>query len=94
MTRTHDDWVRLDDVRASIGEFLDAVGHEPLRIDVGHSTLHVTRRGESFHADCYGAGGGWYDARSMSRRALVNYVRRVERAVRLLRPESQRNAPA
>ena len=91
MTHTHDDaWVRLGDVPADLGAFVDAVGHEPLRIDVGHTTLHVTRRGEQFHADCYGRGGGWFDERRMSRRELVHYVEQAPDPVRLKRPESQR----
>ena len=91
MTRARDDdWVTLDDVPADLGAFVDAVGHEPLRIDVGHTTLHVTRRGEQFHADCYGRGGGWFDERRMSRRELVHYVEQAPDPVRLKRPESQR----
>ncbi len=89
-----DDWHALDDVRASIGDFLDQVGREPLRIDVGHSTFEVTRRGETLHVECYGAGGGWYDHRRMDRNALVRYVRAQETAVRVRRPESQRHDDA
>jgi len=46
-TQRNDDWVTLAAVRASIGDFLDQVGAEPLRIDCGHTRLHVTRAGRS-----------------------------------------------
>jgi len=89
MTHADDDWVTLAAVRASIGDFLDQVGHEPLRVDVGHATLHVTRDGEQFAVDVFGSGGGWADTRHQSRRALVAYVE-AQADVQLLRPESQR----
>ena len=88
MTHRDDDWVTLAAVPATIGEFLDAVGHEPLQVDVGHSTLAVTRDGTGYAVECYGRGGGWYDSRRMSRGELVRYVDACD-TVRLRRPESQ-----
>ena len=88
MTRD-DAWVRLADVPASIGDFLDAVGHEPLELAFPHATWAVTRAGERFTVECYGRGGGWYASRDMSRRELRLYVDAQE-TVELKRPESQR----
>jgi len=90
MTRSDDDWVRLDAVRASIGDFLDQTGADPLRIDCGHTTLHVTRAGSEYAVDYYGPAGGWYDARRCSKHELVRYVEGVDAAIEIKRPESQR----
>jgi len=54
-----------------------------------HATWAVTRAGERFAVECYGAGGGWYASRTVSRRELVMYVDAQE-TVALKRPESQR----
>jgi len=84
------DYVNPDDVRASIGDFVDAVGREPLRAQMPHATWEITRRGEQFHAECYGSGGGWYDSRDLSRYELVSYLR-AQDELQLMRPESQRS---
>jgi len=84
-----DAWVRPDDVPASLGDFLDAVGHEPLTAQFAHATWEITRAGEQFHVDCFGPGGGWYDSREMGRRALVRYLE-AQDDLQLKRPESQR----
>ena len=89
MTRRDDAWVRLADVPADCDAFLDAVGREPLRLDVGHTTFALTRDGDAFAAECYGSGGGWYASRRLSRRQLRQYVAAAD-AVRLKRPEHQR----
>ena len=81
-------WVGPDDVTASIGDFIDDVGREPLTAKMPHATWQITRRGQQFHVDCFGSGGGWYNERSMSRRALVSYL--SDHDVQLRRPESQR----
>ena len=85
---TQTDCVDPDDVRASIGDFIDDVGREPLTAQMPHATWQITRRGQQFHVDCFGSGGGWYKERSMSRRALVSYL--GDHDVQLRRPESQR----
>ena len=85
-----DHWVDPDDVRASIGDFVDAVGREPLRAQMPHATWEITRRGEQFQAECYGSGGGWYDSRDLSRYELVSYLKAQDQ-IQLLRPESQRH---
>jgi hypothetical protein len=86
---TQTDFVNPEDVRASIGDFIDDVGHEPLTAQFGHATWQITRRGQQFHVECFGAGGGWYDDRDMSRRALMSYLS-AQDDLRLKRPESQR----
>ena len=86
---TDTDYVDPDDVRASIGDFLDAVGHEPLTAQFSHATWEITRRGQQFHVECFGPGGGWYNERDMSRRALVRYLKAQEDLL-VKRPESQR----
>ena len=90
MSSTQSDYVDPDDVRASIGDFVDAVGREPLTAKMGHATWEITRRGEQFHAECYGWGGGWYDSRDLSRYELVTYLEAQDQ-LELLRPESQRH---
>jgi hypothetical protein len=87
-TRT-DHWVAPDDVRASIGEFIDAVDREPLTAKMPHATWEITRRGQQFRVECYGAGGGWYNGRDLSRRELLHYLD-AQDELQLLRPESQR----
>ena len=86
---TDTDYVALDDVPASLGDFVDAVGHEPLTAQFGHATWQITRRGEQFHVECFGPGGGWYNSREMGRAALVRYLD-AQDDLRLKRPESQR----
>jgi len=87
---TDTDFVDPDSVRASIGEFVDAGGREPLTARMDHATWQITRRGEQFHVTCHGAGGGWYNDRDMSRRELLAYLRAHEQSLELKRPESQR----
>lgn len=89
MTRQEAGWVTPDDVRASIGDFVDDVGHEPLTARMPHATWQITRSGQLFTAECFGAGGGWYASRDMSRRELVSYLR-AQNELELQRPESQR----
>jgi len=86
---TQTDYVDPDDVRASLAEFVDAVGHEPLTAQMVHATWKITRRGDRYHVECFGAGGGWYNDRDLSRRELVSYLR-AQDELQLLRPESQR----
>ena len=74
---------------ASLGDFVDAVGHEPLTAQFAHATWQITRRGEQFAVECYGPGGGWYNSRELSRAALVRYLD-AQDELRLKRPESQR----
>ena len=82
-------WVDPDEVRASIGDFIDDVGREPLTAKMPHATWKITRRGGQYHAECFGAGGGWYNSRELSRRELVSYLQ-AQDDLQLLRPESQR----
>jgi len=82
-------YVEPDDVQASIGDFIDDVGHEPLTAQMPHATWKITRRGDRYHVECFGAGGGWYNDRDLSRRELVSYLR-AQDELQLLRPESQR----
>ena len=86
---TQTDYVDPDDVRASIAEFVDAVGREALTAKMPHATWKITRRGQQFHAECFGAGGGWYNDRDLSRRELLRYLK-AQDELQLLRPESQR----
>ena len=83
-------WVDPDEVRASIGDFIDDVGHEPLTAKMPHATWKITRRGGQFHAECFGPGGGWYNDRVLSRRELLRYLK-AQDELQLLRPESQRH---
>ena len=83
------DYVDPDDVRATIAEFVDAVGREALTAKMPHATWKITRRGGQYHAECFGAGGGWYNSRELSRRELVSYLQ-AQDELQLLRPESQR----
>jgi hypothetical protein len=71
-------------------EVLDAVGREPLTARMPHATWEITRDGDGFAVTCYGRGGGWYNDRDMSRRALLAYLRAHEESLELKRPESQR----
>jgi hypothetical protein len=82
-------WVDPDDVRASIGDFVDDVGREPLTARMSHGTWQITREGRKYRVECFGSGGGWYATRKMSRRALVNYLESQDQ-LELQRPESQR----
>ena len=90
MSSTQTDYVDPDDVRASIGDFIDAIGHEPLTAQMPHATWEITRLGQQYHAECFGAGGGWYNSRELSRRELVSYLQ-AQDELQLLRPESQRH---
>ena len=83
------DYVDPADVRASIGDFIDDVGHEPLTAQMPHATWEITRDGDRFAVECFGAGGGWYNSRTMSRRELLHYLD-AQDELELLRPESQR----
>jgi hypothetical protein len=83
------DFVDPDAVRASIGEFVDQIGHEPLTATMSHATWTIVRHGEQFHVECFGSGGGWYAHREMGRRQLVAYLKSQDE-LRLRRPESQR----
>ena len=85
-----DYWIDPDDVPASIADFVDAIGHEPLRAQMPHATWEITRDGQQFRAECYGSGGGWYNSRDLSRRELVAYLEAQDQ-LELLRPESQRH---
>jgi len=78
------------DAPASLGEFVDAVGHEPLTARMGHATWQITRRGEQYRVECFGPGGGWYNRRTMTRRELLAYLRAHEDGLELQRPASQR----
>ena len=86
---TQTDYVDPDDVRASIAEFVDAVGREALTAKMPHATWKISRRGGQFHAECFGPGGGWYNDRDLSRRELLRYLK-AQDELQLLRPESQR----
>ena len=77
------------DVRADLADFVDSVGHEPLTARMPHATWQITRDGDHFAVACYGAGGGWYTDREMSRRELLAYLEAQEQ-LKLKRPESQR----
>ena len=85
-----DYWVDPDDVPASIADFVDAIGHEPLTAQMPHATWEITRLGQQYHAECFGAGGGWYNSRELSRRELLRYLK-AQDELQLLRPESQRH---
>jgi len=74
---------------ADLGDFLDSVGHEPLTARMGHATWEITRAGDRFAVACYGAGGGWYASRPLSRRELLAYLE-AQDSLELKRPESQR----
>jgi len=84
-----DAFVDPADTRADLADFLDAVGHEPLTARMGHATWQITRAGDRFAVTCYGAGGGWYNDREMSRRELLAYLEAQDELL-LKRPESQR----
>jgi len=57
---TDTDFVDPSDTPADLADFLDAVGHEPLTARMNHATWQITRDGDRFRAECFGAGGGWY----------------------------------
>jgi len=84
-----DAFVDPADTPADLGDFLDQVGHEPLTARFSHARWEITRHGEQFAVNCYGPGGGWYNSRKMSRRALLSYLQ-AQDDLQLKRPESQR----
>ena len=84
-----DAFVDPADTRADLGDFLDAVGHEPLTARMNHATWQITRDGDRYAVECVGAGGGWYASRSLSRRELLAYLEAQDELL-LKRPESQR----
>jgi hypothetical protein len=90
MSSTDTDFVDPADTPADLGDFVDAVGHEPLTARMNHATWEITRDGDGYHVECYGRGGGWYNDRSLSRRELLAYLRAHEDSLELKRPESQR----
>jgi hypothetical protein len=87
---TDTDFVDPDNTPADLSEFVDAVGHEPLTARMNHATWQITREGDGFRAECFGAGGGWYASRHLSRRELLAYLRANEDSLELKRPEHQR----
>jgi len=89
MSSTDSAFVDPADTPADLGDFLDAVGREPLTARMNHATWQITRDGDRFAVECVGAGGGWYASRSMSRRELLTYLEAQDR-LELKRPESQR----
>jgi hypothetical protein len=86
---TDTDYVDPADTPADLGDFLDQVGHEPLTASFSHATWKITRHGEQYAVNCFGPGGGWYNSRKMSRRALLSYLE-AQDDLRLKRPEAQR----
>jgi len=84
-----DAFVDPADTPADLADFLDAVGREPLTARMPHATWQITRDGDRYHAECVGAGGGWYADRKMSRRELLAYLE-AQDSLELKRPESQR----
>jgi len=83
------DFVDPEATPADLADFLDSVGREPLTARMNHATWQITRDGDRFAVACYGAGGGWYADRDMSRRELLAYLKAQEQ-LKLKRPESQR----
>ena len=90
MSSTDTAFVDPADTPADLAEFIDAVGHEPLTARMRHATWQITRRGEQYRVECFGAGGGWYNRRTMSRRELLAYLRAHADTLELKRPEGQR----
>jgi hypothetical protein len=82
-------FVDPSDTPADLADFVDAVGHEPLTARMNHATWQITRDGDRFAVECFGAGGGWYASRSLSRRELLAYLEAQDELL-LKRPESQR----
>jgi len=82
-------FVDPSDTPADLADFLDSVGREPLTARMNHATWQITRDGDRFRAECFGAGGGWYNSRRLSRRELLAYLKAQDELL-LKRPESQR----
>jgi len=83
------DYVDPADTPADLAGFLDSVGREPLTARMNHAKWQITRDGDRFAVECFGAGGGWYASRSLSRRELLAYLE-AQDELTLKRPESQR----
>ena len=89
MSNQQSDFVDPAETPADLADFIDAIGHEPLTARMNHATWKITRSGQRFEATCFGAGGGWYANRELSRRELLAYLK-AQDELELLRPESQR----
>jgi len=84
-----DAFVDPETTPADLADFLDQVGHEPLTARMPHATWQITRDGDRYAVECYGAGNGWYNSRTMRRRELLAYLTAQDDLL-LKRPESQR----
>ena len=67
-------FVRISDVNASLSDFVERVGREPLEIQLANITLEVVKSGEKYSVDCYGSGGGWFACELWDKSRIVSYV--------------------